>query len=83
MRLIEAAGYRAFRTAGSHGEFDVIGVGEHGFLLVQCKYNVKPSPAEREAMELFPTPPNAVKLIHYYVKGKREPLVLNVKNGVQ
>ncbi len=78
MRYLEASGYRAFRTAGSHGEFDVLGVSPTGFVLVQCKFNCKPTPAEYEAIREFPAPPNAQKLIHLYVKGKHAPEVVIV-----
>lgn len=78
MRYLEASGYRAFRTAGSHGEFDIIGVSPTGFVLVQCKLNCRPTPAEMETIREFPVPPNAQKLIHLYRKGTHAPEVVTV-----
>lgn len=75
---LEKAGYQAFRTAGSHGAFDIIGVSPTGFVLVQCKLNCKPTPAEMEAIRLFPAPPNCQKLLHLYTKGKYAPEVVVV-----
>lgn len=56
IRVLEAAGYRCTRAAGSMGEWDVIAVGPGDVRLIQVKCGVKPwcSPAEREALELFP-----------------------------
>lgn len=78
VRLVEAAGYSAHRTAGSHGVWDVIGIGPQGVLLIQCKLNAKPTAVEWEAMREYPAPPNAVKLVHFYVTGTVAPLVLPV-----
>lgn len=82
MNLLEAAGYTPHRTAGSHGVWDVIGVGEQTILLIQVKYNCRPTATEWEAMRLYLAPSNALKLVHVYTRGKREPLVLPVGKGV-
>ena len=78
MRYLEAAGYRAHRTAGSHGEFDVIGIAPSGIVLVQCKFNCRPTSAELEAIREYPAPANCQKLIHLYVKGRHAPEVVAV-----
>ena len=79
MRYLEAAGYRAHRTAGSHGEWDVIGVAVSGIVLVQCKYQCRPTKAELEAMREYPAPSNAQKLVHLYEKGRHAPIVVAVE----
>lgn len=37
IHALEAVGYRAMRTAGSHGLYDVIAEGPTGVRLIQCK----------------------------------------------
>ena len=64
MRLLEIAGYICLRTAGSHGPFDVIALSASNILLIQCKSNEWPTPAERETMSLVPVPDNCRKLVH-------------------
>ena len=64
MRLLEASGYLCFRTAGSHSPFDVVAVNSCGILLVQCKSNEWPSPAECETIHNIAVPTNASKLVH-------------------
>ena len=78
MQLLEVAGYDCIRAAGSHGTWDVIGVGTAGVLLVQVKYNTPPSASEWEAMREAPAPTNATKLVHLYKRGKHAPEVLFV-----
>lgn len=64
MAILEAAGYRCTRAAGSLGVFDIVGVGVQGVVLVQVKTNCWPGVLEIEAIREFPTPANAVKLLH-------------------
>jgi hypothetical protein len=78
MALLETAGYDAYRTAGSHGLFDVIGVSNAGIVLVQCKLNCMPGTCEIEAMKLAQCPPNGQKLLHAYERGRRMPAVIDV-----
>lgn len=78
MVYLEKAGFKAFRTAGSHGEFDVLGVSSTGFVLVQVKLNCRPSAAELETIRNFPAPPNAQKIIHIYTTGKHAPESITV-----
>lgn len=53
MKLLEKQGYSAYRTAGSHSLFDVIGMNEHGGVLCQTKRNCKPTSAEIEKFNAF------------------------------
>lgn len=73
MRWLEKQGFRAYRTAGSHGEFDVVAISSIYLLLVQVKFNCVLTPGEREQFELLPCPPHTIKVIHIWYKGKREP----------
>lgn len=82
MELLNLAGYRAHRMAGSHGTWDVIGIGQQTIILVQVKYNCRPTATEWEAMRLYEAPSNAEKIVHCYTRGKREPLVLPVGKEV-
>ena len=78
MALLEAAGYDAYRMAGSHGAFDVIGVGDTGIVLVQVKLGEVPGPSERALIRLAKCPSNGSKLVHRYRVGKHLPDVFEV-----
>ena len=78
MRLLEAAGYRCIRAAGSHTEWDFVAIGPCDIVLVQVKTGRLASPAEREAMALFPAPANARRLLHVWYPRQREPRVIEV-----
>ena len=73
--LLEAAGYRVTRAAGSFGEFDLVAISRTGILLVQCKSNRPPGPIERACLIEFPAPDNAQRLIHVWHDGQRLPEV--------
>lgn len=75
LKLLEASGYRCTRSAGSLGEWDIVAIGSTDTILVQCKTNRWPSPAEMETMKLFPTPANCRKLVHRWDDRQRMPLV--------
>jgi hypothetical protein len=74
-RLLEASGYCVTRAAGSLGAWDLIAVSATDFALIQVKSNRPPSPAEREALALFPCPQNCKRLIHVWVDRQRVPRV--------
>lgn len=78
MALLEAAGYRCTRSGASLGVFDIIGVGRHGFVLVQVKSNRWPDSVEMEALREFPCPSNASKLIHRWRDYQKVPDVKEV-----
>jgi hypothetical protein len=75
MKLLEASGYNCTRAAASLGAWDIIGVSATDVVLVQVKSNRAPSPAEREALALFPCPPNCKRLIHVFYDRQRFPRV--------
>ena len=78
MRLFEASGYRCIRAAGSHTEWDFVAIGPVDIVLCQVKTARNASPADREAMALYPAPANARKLIHIWMPRQREPRVVVV-----
>jgi hypothetical protein len=71
--LLQAAGYRVTRAGGSLGEWDLIGIGAAGVVLVQVKSRDWPGTLERRALAEFPAPANCVKLIHRWRDGARQP----------
>ena len=73
--LLEASGYQCTKSGGSLGVWDVIGISAFDFVLVQCKSNQWPSPAEMETLEEFPAPVNAKKLVHRWDDRARKPRV--------
>ena len=78
MEVLESAGFRCFRTAGSHGAFDVIGISATSLLLVQVKSRDWPGVLETETLREFPVPTNAKKLIHRWRDRQRLPDVKEV-----
>jgi hypothetical protein len=38
IKLLEAAGYRCWRSAASLGEWDIVGIGSTGLVLVQSRH---------------------------------------------
>lgn len=73
MALLEAAGYRCTRSAGSLGEWDIIGVGSADVVLVQVKTRDWPGVVETEVLKMFPAPANVRKLIHRWRDHQRLP----------
>ena len=73
--LLEAAGYRVTRAAGSLGEWDLIGLGLEDLVLVQVKSNRGPGHLERLVLTEFPCPPRTRKLIHVWRDRRRLPVV--------
>lgn len=76
--LLEAAGYTVVRAAGSHGAFDLVGFSRIDVVLVQVKSRDWPGSVETEALEAFPAPTNARKLIHRWRDRVRAPDVREV-----
>ena len=79
IQVLEAAGYRCTKSGASLGAWDVIGIRSFDFVLVQCKTNAWPSPAEIETLEDFPAPVNCFKLVHRWDDRKRKPRVKEIK----
>ena len=71
--LLEAAGYRCTRAAGSLGAWDLIGVSSTDFVLCQVKTRDWPGAVETETMRDFPAPRNARKLVHRWRDRQRLP----------
>jgi len=76
--LLEAAGYRCTRSAGSLGEWDIIGIGSTDVVLCQVKTRDWPGAAEMEALKLFPAPANCRKLVHRWRDHQRLPDVREI-----
>jgi Holliday junction resolvase-like predicted endonuclease len=76
--LLEAAGYRCTRSAGSLGEWDIIGIGSTDVVLCQVKTRDWPGTAEMEALKLFPAPANCRKLLHRWRDRQRLPDVREI-----
>jgi Holliday junction resolvase len=71
--LLEAAGYACCRSAASLGVWDIIGVSSADVVLCQVKTRDWPGSVEMESLRSFPAPPNARKLVHRYIDGKKLP----------
>jgi Holliday junction resolvase len=79
MRLLEAAGYTAFRMAGSHSPVDVIGVDRLGLRLIQVKSGrANVTPQERETLQLLSRPANSTVEVWRWKDRVREPLIERV-----
>ena len=76
---LEARGYFCTKSAGSLGEWDIIGVGEHGVVLVQVKSNRWPPRTEMERLYAFPSPEGCTKYVHRWDYRKSEPQILNLE----
>lgn len=76
--ILEAAGYRCTRAAGSLGTWDVIGIGPIDIVLVQVKTRDWPGTVEMEILREFPAPPNARKLVHRWRDRQQVPDVKEI-----
>lgn len=59
IRGLKGAGYRAMRSAGSHGPIDVVAWNGNGIRLIQVKKDVAITPAERRELQNMAAPFNA------------------------
>jgi len=75
MAWLSKQGYRCTRSAGSLGEWDIIGVGVVDTVLVQVKTNHWPSRKEMEVLNAFKVPPCVRKILHRWNDYAREPVV--------
>ena len=57
-------GYRYMRSAASYGIWDIIAIGLKVIVPCQVKTGDWPGTPDSDALELFPAPPNARKVIH-------------------
>jgi|TARA_R110000744_G_scaffold139955_1_gene251110 Holliday junction resolvase len=79
MDYLEARGYYCTKSAGSLGEWDIIGVSEDGVVLVQVKSNNWPRPPEMERLYAFPSPEGCTRYIHRWDDRKPEPQIMNLE----
>ena len=75
IKMLEAAGYRCTRAAGSKGVWDIVAIGPDGIRLVQVKANGAPGPSERKQMEIFEAPSNVSKEYWVWVDKARQPVI--------
>lgn len=76
MRLLEAAGFSAFRMAGSHSPVDVIGLSPLGIRLIQVKSGrANVTPLEREKLKGLDRPDNATIEVWRWKDRVREPAI--------
>ena len=75
IRLFEAEGYLFIRSAGSHSPFDIVAVSGDRIVLIQCKTNSWPSPAECETLRSIPVPEHTIKLVHRWNDRSSLPVV--------
>jgi Holliday junction resolvase len=80
IRLLEAGGYRCIRSAASKGTFDIVAVGPADVLLIQCKVNRWPSPAEMDAIANFATPSGVRRIVHRWRPRQAAPDVRGIVN---
>ena len=71
--ILEAAGYRCTRSAGSLGEWDIVAIGSTDVVLCQVKTRDWPGAVEMETLQRFPAPSNSRKLIHRWRDRQRVP----------
>jgi hypothetical protein len=73
--LLESLGYQVLRSAASKGAWDLVALSTSDVVLVQCRSNRAPTPAEREVLAAFPCPSNCRKLLHTWRDHQRAPIV--------
>jgi len=78
IRILEDAGYRCTRAAGSLGAWDIVGVGATDVVLVQVKTGNWPRPPEMETLQNFPCPAGCRKLLHLWRDWQRLPDVREI-----
>lgn len=78
MRLLEDAGYKCTRAAGSMGVWDIVAIGAIDIVLVQVKTRDWPGTAEMEVLRAFPAPWNCRKWIHRYRDRVRLPDLMEI-----
>lgn len=69
VEVLKKQGYEAFRTAGSKGPFDVMGLNDREVILVQVKRGRKKRSTRdaRALLAALPTPPGVKKEIWVWV----------------
>jgi Holliday junction resolvase len=77
--LFEALGMHCIRAAGSLGPWDFVAMDSLSIVLCQVKSRDWPSQGEIEAMQQWPAPANAKKIIHRWRNRQGLPDVKEVK----
>jgi hypothetical protein len=76
MKILRDAGYICFRSAGSHGPFDIIAFNKTGLRLIQVKSDCSPTPVEMEFLKEFnDVPMGSSKELWTYHKGSSIPVI--------
>ena len=90
-KILEAAGYDVQLAPlpqkwslqnDLFGLWDVMAVNSREIRFVQVKTNQTARPEDREAMELWPCPPNCSKEIWIFHDGAKEPVIKELKKAV-
>ena len=68
-KMLEAQGYLCSKSGSSLGLFDIIAINENEVRLIQVKSSWI-SPAEKKRIKLLKVPPEVVKEIWIFKKGK-------------
>lgn len=71
--ILEAAGYRVIRAAGSLGEWDLVGLGPRGVIVVQVKTRDWPGTLEMDSLRESCGWRYITRLVHRYRDGIRLP----------
>jgi len=69
-------GFKAERSAASHGPWDVVGVRGDAVVLVQCKRGGRPTPCDWKTLTELQTPPGAIKLLLWMPDGLQQGRIL-------
>lgn len=76
IKILECAGYRCIRSAGSHGMWDIHAYSKVGARYIQVKTNGHITDVEREKLELFEDlPPGSTKELWIFWDGKQVPTI--------
>jgi len=75
LAYLESLGLQAYRTAGSHGAFDIIGLRQGMLLLIQVKTGQRHATrAQKTALANVPGPVSTMRYIFNWPAYAREPI---------
>lgn len=66
MRLLAQEGYVCVRGAGSLGPWDIVGLGQDGYLLVQVRTSRRPSIRELQSLQEGRAPAYCRRVVHVW-----------------
>jgi len=78
MQIFEKAGYECMRSAASKGVWDFVASGKTDIVFCQVRTRDWPSAVEIEAMQNWPAPTGARRLIHRWRVRQRLPDVRTI-----